>query len=630
MFNIRSKIALTTAILAILVAGSIISALYLFVRTEARQSFRQRLTDNAALASLLIDADQHASIRDPQAQESEEYIVVRQTLDAILESNPNLVSAFTIRNIDNQFRIVVSSTAGVGEPADMSKVGEDARQAQISYAANPRDPWVDEEFSVVEGDTYLSSYTPINTSTGRIDGFLGIVMQANELSAYDDLFFQIALSIFIASLPLAFLVGWLLGNNLSGAINTIIQEVERLSADNLDRRIQIERNDEIGTLALVINNLAGRVRHRLLDLEEQVTSHMDVMGQRSSYLEATSQLSQSIATILDIDELITQTVDQIQQRFDLYYVGLFMVDAGREWAVLKAGTGAAGETMVGRGHRIKIGSGMIGWSIANAQPRIAQAAGRDAVRLATSELPETRSEAALPLRSRGQVLGALTIQSSIPEAFDESAITALQIMADQVAIALDNAQLYTESQAALEAERRASRLVGQADWERFTRTRAEWGYRFADEELMPADGEWTPEMEQASQTRKAVLGDNGDLAIPITVRDLVVGVLRFRRRNSGRNGPSPGEANGSRSWTPDEISTLETILTQVGQAIESAQLYRETQRRAAQEQLAGEVTTQMRASLDIDTVIRTAIREISEKLDITQVEVHLGEASSDE
>ena len=90
-----------------------------------------------------------------------------------------------------------------------------------------------------------------------------------------------------------------------------------------------------------------------------------------------------------------------------------LVDENREFAVLRAGTGEAGKSMLARQHAIRIGEGMIGWAVANARPRVAQEAGDDAVRLATKELPETRSEAAIPLQARGQVIGAISVQSSL-------------------------------------------------------------------------------------------------------------------------------------------------------------------------------------------------------------------------
>jgi GAF domain-containing protein len=278
--------------------------------------------------------------------------------------------------------------------------------------------------------------------------------------------------------------------------------------------------------------------------------------------------------------------------------------------------------MLARNHRIRIGTGMIGWSIANARSRISQAAKEDDVRLATPELPDTLSEAALPLRSRGKVLGALTVQSDRFQAFDDQTLTVLQIMADQVAIAIDNAQLFAESQVALEAERRAYGEIGREAWEQLFQTRPDWGYVFTGNSLSTSEGDWKPEMEQAAETGQIVINKQGVLAIPIKVREQVIGVLNFQKPANTQD-EFRDDGQGA-TWQPEEIATLESIIAQVGQAIEGARLYQETRRRAARDRLTGEITTRMRSSLDMDTVLQTAIREIADRLAISQVEVHLG------
>jgi GAF domain-containing protein len=338
------------------------------------------------------------------------------------------------------------------------------------------------------------------------------------------------------------------------------------------------------------------------------------LERRSLQLAASAEVSRAITSILETNQLIRQVVELIRERFGLYYVGLFLVDAASEWAVLQAGTGEAGQAMLARSHRIKIGEGMVGWSIAHAQARVALEAGQDAMRLATAELPDTRSEAALPLRSRSQVLGALTIQSTQPGAFDQDTITALQTMADQVAVALDNARLFTESQAALETERRIYGEVGRQAWAELLRARTDWGYRYAHTAIAPAEGDWRADMRQAAHTGQTVPGDSvGEptLAIPLKLRGQVVGVLGFRKGESGER------------WTTEAVTLLETLAEQLSLALESARLYQDTQRRAEYERLTGEVTARMRETLDVETVLKTAVDEMYQALGLDEIVIRL-------
>ncbi len=354
---------------------------------------------------------------------------------------------------------------------------------------------------------------------------------------------------------------------------------------------------------------------------------------RSAYLEATAEVGRVATSILDTDQLIQQVVELIRERFGLYYVGLFLVDEAREWAVLRAGTGVAGQIMLARGHRIKVGTGMIGWSVAHTQPRVALEAGEDAVRLATPELPDTRSEAALPLHSRGQVLGALSVQHAQPGAFDKDTLAVLQTMADQVAVALDNARLFAESQATLEAASRAYGELSLRAWNDLSRTRPEWGYRFAQTSVTPVKGDWRPEMLQAVQTGQSVQTDHeppgspsrersrwvevGDgtegpmLAIPLKVRDHVVGALSFRKGNT------------EKAWTTEEVVLLETLAEQLSLALESARLHQDTQRRAARERVVSEVTARIRETLDLETVLKAAAEEMRQALGLEEFAVSL-------
>ena len=266
-------------------------------------------------------------------------------------------------------------------------------------------------------------------------------------------------------------------------------------------------------------------------------------------------------------------------------------------------------------------SGMIGWSIVHGQARVALEAEADSVRLSTPELPETRSEAALPLRSRGRVLGALTVQHTELNAFDETALAALQAMADQVAVAMDNARLFAESQAALEAERRAYGDVSRRAWMELVRSQAGLGY-VCDREgaLSGAPASWQPAMVEASQTGRPVIDpgeggrdlDGSTLALPVKIGEQVEGAMRLRK------------PQGARSWTPDEIRLIEALAGQLVTALESARLYRDTQRRAAQERLVGEVTARMRQTLDVNTVLDTAVDEIATVLGLEALDLQVG------
>ncbi len=166
---------------------------------------------------------------------------------------------------------------------------------------------------------------------------------------------------------------------------------------------------------------------------------------RAVQVQTGAEIAAAASTILNVDELLPVVVELIRERFDLYYVGLFLTDEQNENALLQAGTGEAGRKMLENGHRLPIGgTSMIGRCVATGEARIALDVGAEAVRFENPLLPQTRSEMALPLISRGQTIGAITIQSTQLRAFQPDDIAALQTMARQIAIAIDNARLLGE------------------------------------------------------------------------------------------------------------------------------------------------------------------------------------------
>jgi|APSaa5957512622_1039677.scaffolds.fasta_scaffold07260_3 GAF domain-containing protein len=344
------------------------------------------------------------------------------------------------------------------------------------------------------------------------------------------------------------------------------------------------------------------------ELEKRVEERTRSITERSAYLESSAEISRQVASITNTDELINDVVTRIQKGFNLYYVGLFLVDKNNEWAVLEAGTGEAGKTMLANKHRLRIGEGMIGWCVKNANSRIALDVGEDAVRFENPVLPETRSEGALPLRSRGRVLGALTIQSVEAEAFTPEIITILQTMADQIGIAIDNAELLAKSEAALSAERKAYGYLSQEDWLALLLKKKTPSYiskKGMDAQPIEGDKKLTV-LED-----KQMLENNGLTAtIPIKIEGHILGGVKLQK----------DEEQGA--WTKKELELAEILVERpLSVALESARLFEQTQRRAAQERVIGESAARIRETLDIESVLETAAQELHKILGKVETEV---------
>jgi GAF domain-containing protein len=208
--------------------------------------------------------------------------------------------------------------------------------------------------------------------------------------------------------------------------------------------------------------MEGREAIVLREQEQIRRALQRVVSRYAVQLTTAAEVSRAASSMLEPAKLLSEVVDLIRDRFDFYYVGLFLIDEGGEHAVLRAGTGEAGRRMLEMGHKLEVGgTSMIGWCTAQGKARIALDVGKEAVRFENPLLPETRSEMALPLISRGRVIGAMTIQSTKPAAFSEEDITTLQTMADQVANAIENARLLEETQYLAQRERTISQITSK-------------------------------------------------------------------------------------------------------------------------------------------------------------------------
>ncbi len=374
--------------------------------------------------------------------------------------------------------------------------------------------------------------------------------------------------------------------------------------------------------------LLGRVRENERDLrarnwelqqmrdslEVRVSERTEDLNKRSRYLEAAAQIAYAAGEILDVETLMSESVALIRTAFDLYYVGLFLVDGTQEWAILRAGTGEAGRRMLARGHRIRVGEGMIGWSIAHAEARFAQNAQEDSVRLAPLDLPDTKAEAALPLRVRGRVIGALTVQSAAPAFFDQTAVTVLQTLADLLAVALNNAELFEESERAAVAVRHAYGEIASEAWEELLRNRGVWGYRYADDVLQPLVDDYDPLTEQALEKGTPVQSQRDDgyrLAVPLRVGDRIIGAIKYQRRAA--EGP----------WAAEDIELLSALTEQLSQALDGARLYEQTQQQAIREQRINDIGVRFTNAVDVEAMLRIAVQELGRLPGVLEASVHV-------
>ncbi len=268
-------------------------------------------------------------------------------------------------------------------------------------------------------------------------------------------FQQTVFSVILAGVIAVFavVVAWVASTQLAGPILRLTEAAEAVSAGNLDVRANVDVQDEVGTLSIAFNSMTRQLRQTLEGLE-------DLVAVRTARLEATNEVGRVASSILNRDDLIGRIVNLITDRFGYYYTAIFLVDEDGVWANLIDATGDVGMALKAQGHRLQVeGNNMVGMAIRSYTPRIAQDVGEEPQRFANPLLPETRSEIALPLVVGDHVLGALNVQSREANAFDQQVIETLQTLANQVAIAIENANLFERTQEAARSQQRLNEFA---------------------------------------------------------------------------------------------------------------------------------------------------------------------------
>ena len=609
--RLQTRLATAFAILALLSSILVSLVLTITIRNQLLADIRERVRDAVAIGALQVDGDAHSTLVDSDQEGGDTYNQLKSVLQNIRDAGLNYRFVYTLRYYpaDQIMYFIVDAETDPENISHLMDAYTDLPPEITQVLSNLDAPYVESGFYTDEWGRWLTGYAPVYTSDGHVDAVLAMDVDASLVIAQTNRVVWISLIILSSLIPFVVFAGWQLGKRISDPIVRLTQGAEIVTAGDLDHIVQVTTRDETSRLAQAFNTMTARLRDTIAGLEQTVADRTRDVELRSSYLRAAAEVGRAATSILDSPQLIQQVVESIRTRFDLYYVGLFLVDPASEYAVLQAGTGQAGKEMLARNHRIRIGEGMIGWSVANKRPRVALEAAEDTVRLVTDLLPLTRSEAALPLISRGRVLGALTVQSERSGLFTPEIISVLQTMADQVALALDNARLFSESQAALDALQRSFGEVRQKAWSELLSTRQTLGYRLDQDGLHPVGAHLGVRPDDTPP--------DGVLKLPIRLRDQVLGVIEARK---------PDHAG---QWSQDEIDQLTSLVDQLSVTLENARLYEDTQNRAERERILAEITAKVRATTDINTIMQTAVFELASALNVPQAAIRLHAAGPD-
>jgi GAF domain-containing protein/HAMP domain-containing protein len=424
------------------------------------------------------------------------------------------------------------------------------------------------------------------------------------------------LALFIVAIAIAAVV--VSARTIADPIKALAQTTESLAAGKLSVRAMIDREDEIGALAKAYNQMATQLQEMIGKLEQRVADRTKDLESQTLRLRVAAEIARDAASARDLNELLARAADLIISRFNFYHIGIFLLDNSKEFAVLVSSPTEAGRKMIENSHRLRVGEvGIVGHVSATGEPRIALDTGADISFFNNPYLPNTRSEMALPLKVENNIIGVLDVQSEQPQAFNEDDIAIMQVMADQLATAIERTRLLQEVERNFKELENAYGQFTRDNWRKVIEGTAtgSLGYRF-DNVRLERITELPGKAGDALMTGTMV-NSNGQVsgterehsvAIPIKLRGQTIGIVSLKLKEG---------------YDHNTIAIIESAAERLASAMESARLYEEARLRADREQSISRVTTAISASTGYEQILQTTVREIGSILGDTEVGIQI-------
>ncbi len=357
-------------------------------------------------------------------------------------------------------------------------------------------------------------------------------------------------------------------------------------------RVMNDMQNTFKTLTAERRQLEDRVSERTEELEIQTTQ-----------LRTSTHVARIVAEIQNITELMETVTRLTSEKFEYYHVGLYILDEHKKTAFLQAASSATGKQLIGQGFRVERDrQNAINIVVEQNRPYISSDVGftnfvRDV------NFPLTRSRMILPLAVRRDVIGVLDIHSDQPQAFDTQDAEILQTLTDLVAISFDNVRLINETKNLVNQLEINTSFQTRKTWSKIT-SRRKSAYQYTPAGVRPVFS-----IDKQN--------DNDGLRVPLVLYGQNIGTIKLKRKGYATE------------WSERERTLVEKIADQVALALENSRLVDEAQKSSLRDQMIANISTRVRETLDVESVIRTAATELRRVFDLKEAEISIGSPQAD-
>ncbi len=296
--KLETKLGLSFASLAILVAALLTFVLFEFARNELREDFRERLEQSVSIGAHLVDAAAHSTIVNRSQEGNPTHSKIEQILRKIHDSGEDISAVVTLRqNESGQITVVADSWyEGIPgfDPARVGHVGDvwvNASREQIADFANLKKPYVNRDFHTTNWGARLTGFAPVFDHSGETEAVLSLSISAESVLAREKGFLKLSVLIFLGLIPFPLGIGWWMGRRLAEPIVALTEGAEKIGAGDLDYRFNFKRRDETGELATAFNNMTERLKRSL----DELTSHRAEL--EAAVEERTRELRESMNSL---------------------------------------------------------------------------------------------------------------------------------------------------------------------------------------------------------------------------------------------------------------------------------------------------------------------------------------------